>query len=388
MEFDKKKIKQIALFIVFVMVVYTACINYKQLFGVIAFIWDLFFPFALGAAIAFILNLPMRGIERFFRKLAKACKNDKPARVINAVARPVSLVLAICSVIAITAIVVGVVAPQLVSTIESVGVTIVEAFPQFRAWLEDVFSGNPEIENIIEQITIDWEGVFDAAKNFIMNGASDILSHTFTATKGIISAIARFFIALVFACYILILKEKLASQIRRVMNVTFKEKTVARINEVASLTHRTFCSFITGQCLEACILGLMFFICMLIFRFPYAMLISVLIAFTALIPIVGAFIGCIVGALLILMVDPLQAVLFVIMFLVLQQIEGNLIYPHVVGSSVGLPSIWVLMAVSIGGSLMGIAGMIIFIPIVSVIYSLFKSWVRNREKSRNSTECT
>lgn len=222
--------------------------------------------------------------------------------------------------------------------------------------------------------------MFDSVKNFIFNGATNILSHTFSATMGIISGVTTFFIAVVFACYILMQKEKLESQARRIIKVTFRAETVEKINYVASLTHRIFCSFITGQCLEACILGFMFFVCMLIFRLPYALLIAVLIAFTALIPIVGAFIGCIVGALLILLIDPFKALFFVIMFLVLQQIEGNLIYPHVVGGSVGLPSIWVLMAVTIGGSLMGIVGMLVFIPLVSVIYSLIGSWVRQKEK--------
>lgn len=152
--------------------------------------------------------------------------------------------------------------------------------------------------------------------------------------------------------------------------------------DVCSLTYKTFSSFLTGQCVEAVILGTMFVIAMTIFRLPYALLVGVLIAFTALIPIFGAFIGCIVGAFLILMDAPMKAVIFVIMFLVLQQIEGNLIYPKVVGSSVGLPSIWVLAAVSIGGSLMGVVGMLVFIPIVSVLYTLLRNNVYGRLDKR------
>lgn len=130
--------------------------------------------------------------------------------------------------------------------------------------------------------------------------------------------------------------------------------------------------------MEALILGAMFFVSMSVLRLPYALLIGVLIAFTALIPMVGAFIGCMVGAFLILMLDPMQALIFIILFLVLQQIEGNLIYPHVVGNSVGLPSIWVLFAVTVGGKLMGIAGMLIFIPLMSVLYALFREWVNTK----------
>ena len=153
--------------------------------------------------------------------------------------------------------------------------------------------------------------------------------------------------------------------------------------EVCSLTYRTFSNFLTGQCVEAVILGTMFVIAMSIFKMPYAWLIGILIAFTALIPIFGAFIGCAIGAFLIFMIDPIQAFWFIVLFLVLQQIEGNLIYPHVVGNSVGLPSIWVLAAVSIGGSLMGIVGMLIFIPIVSVLYALFREVVYLKLKKNN-----
>ena len=166
------------------------------------------------------------------------------------------------------------------------------------------------------------------------------------------------------------------------MHAYLSEKHVEWCMEVCSLTFRSFSSFLTGQCVEALILGTMFFIVMSIFNMPYAMLVGVLIAFTALIPIFGAFIGCVIGAFLILMVDPLQALGFIIMFLVLQQIEGNLIYPKVVGSSVGLPSIWVLAAVTIGGSLMGVVGMLIFIPIVSVFYNLFRSSVYKRLRKK------
>lgn len=148
--------------------------------------------------------------------------------------------------------------------------------------------------------------------------------------------------------------------------------------EIASLTHRTFAKFLTGQCLEAVILGTMFFVAMTLLRFPYPLLVGVLIALTALIPIFGAFIGCVVAAFLILMVSPMQALAFIVLFLVLQQLEGNFIYPHVVGGSVGLPSIWVLVAVTVGGSLMGIVGMLIFIPLMSVLYTLLRQDVIKR----------
>ena len=200
--------------------------------------------------------------------------------------------------------------------------------------------------------------------------------------SGVVSAATNFVIAFVFAMYIVLQKERLSVQVRKIMYAFLPRKGADWINRVASLAYTTFSHFFTGQCLEAVILGTMFFVAMTIFRFPYALLVGILVAFTALIPIFGAFIGCVVGAFLILMENPMQAVLFVVMFLILQQIEGNLIYPHVVGNSVGLPSIWVLVAVTVGGSLMGIVGMLVFIPLMSVCYTLFRQWVYDRLKKR------
>ena len=173
-------------------------------------------------------------------------------------------------------------------------------------------------------------------------------------------------------------KERLSVQARKILYAYFPQKRVEKVLSICSLTYDTFSHFLTGQCTEAVILGAMFFVVMGILRLPYALLVGILIAFTALIPIFGAFIGCIVGAFLIFMVNPAQALVFVVVFFILQQIEGNFIYPHVVGNSVGLPSIWVLAAVTVGGSMMGIVGMLIFIPAGSVIYALFRENVYQR----------
>ena len=216
--------------------------------------------------------------------------------------------------------------------------------------------------------------------DFFRSGAGNVLDSTYAAAKSIVSGVYTFFIAFVFACYILLQKEKLSVQVKKLMYAFIPKDWVDILLALGSVTHKTFTSFLTGQCLEAVILGGMFFVVLSIFRIPYALLISVLIAFTALIPIFGAFIGCGVGALLIFMINPIEALVFVVIFLVLQQIEGNFVYPHVVGSSVGLPSIWVLVAVSVGASLMGVVGMLIFIPIVSVIYTLLKGIVNRRLK--------
>ena len=220
---------------------------------------------------------------------------------------------------------------------------------------------------------------------FLKNGAMGMLTSTVSVASGIISGIVNAVISLIFALYILSQKEKLENQGRRIILAFLPEKAAGKLQEVFALLYKNFSCFITGQCTEAVILGLMFVIAMSIFRMPYALMVGVLIAFTALIPIVGAFIGCSVGAFLILIDNPLQALWFVILFLTLQQIEGNLIYPKVVGSSVGLPSRWVLMAVSLGGSLFGIAGMLVFIPITSTGYTLFRESVNSRNEKKGNT---
>ena len=214
-----------------------------------------------------------------------------------------------------------------------------------------------------------------------------MLNSTIGIASSVVSGFTNLFIGLVFSVYVLAQKEKLAGQVKRVLSAFLPEKINNSVLYVCALLNKNFTNFITGQCLEAVILGTMFVIAMTIFRMPYAVMIGVLIAFTALIPIVGAFIGCVVGAFLILLVNPWKALAFIVLFLVLQQIEGNLIYPRVVGSSVGLPAMWVLVAVTIGGSLFGIMGMLVFIPLISTVYALLRECVNRRnEKKRGDTK--
>lgn len=215
-----------------------------------------------------------------------------------------------------------------------------------------------------------------------------MMNTTMSAVGSLVSGFATFFIAFSFACYVLFQKEKLHVQIRKIFFAFIPKQKATMFLDICSLTYRTFANFLTGQCVEAVILGSMFVITLSILKMPYALLIGVLIAFTALIPVFGAFIGCVMGCFLIFMVSAKQAILFIIVFLILQQIEGNLIYPHVVGGSVGLPSIWVLAAVTIGGNLMGIVGMLVFIPLVSVLYTIFREFVYSRLKKRHIKSVT
>lgn len=371
MEFNKENLRKIRGLILFTIIVLIALWKYTVVLEALGFLLGIMFPFLLGAAIAFILNVPMHFIEEklFYNKKTK---DQKWAKRLS---RPVSLVLTIIFVLGIISLVIFVVVPKLGSTFMSLGKSIQAFVPKVQIWVEELFNNNKDVVALVNDIRIDWDKVLNGIMSFFKNGAGSVLGSTFTVAKSIVSGMTTFVIAFVFACYILLQKERLNIQVRKIMYAYLKREYVEKILDICSLTYKTFSSFLTGQCVEAVILGAMFVVAMTICRLPYALLVGVLIAFTALIPIFGAFIGCVVGAFLILMDAPMKAVIFVILFLVLQQIEGNLIYPKVVGGSVGLPSIWVLAAVSIGGSLMGVVGMLVFIPIVSVIYTLFRNHV-------------
>ena len=379
MKLDKENMRKMKELILFTVILLIALWNYNILFEWAGFAFGIIFPFLLGGGIAFVLNVPMK----FLEKKIFGHRRLRDKKITQKIARPVSLVLTITIVIGVVVLVMFVVIPELTQTILSLGKNIQTFIPEAQRALEQLFVDNSEVRAWLDSLNLDVGKLMDSAVAFFQNGAGNVLNSTMSAIGSIVSGVATFVIAFVFACYVLLQKEKLSVQVRKVMYAFLPEKKVEWCLEVCSLAAKSFSSFLTGQCVEALILGMMFFIAMSIFSMPYALLVGVLIAFTALIPIFGAFIGCIVGAFLILMVDPFQALIFVIMFLILQQIEGNLIYPKVVGASVGLPSIWVLAAVTIGGNLMGIVGMLIFIPIVSVIYTLFRASVYKRLRNRH-----
>ena len=379
MNLDKETIRKIRGLIVFAVIVVMIVWNYKVFFGLLGYGVNIILPFLIGGGIAFVLNVPMHFIEeKLFGQ--KKLKGNKTAKKF---ARPVSFLLTLIFVFGIIFLVMFIVIPELTSTIANVGVTIQREIPKLLAYAEELFQNNEEVVQWIESIEFNWNKIFEGMVGFFTTGAGSVMDSTFAVARTIVNGMTTFAIGFIFACYILLQKERLHVQVKKIGYAFMPKDWVEIIAAISSMAYKTFSHFLTGQCVEAVILGTMFFIAMTIFRMPYALLVGVLIAFTALIPIFGAFIGCVVGAVLIFMVSPMQAVMFVILFFVLQQIEGNLIYPHVVGNSVGLPSIWVLVAVSIGGSLMGILGMLIFIPMVSVIYSLFRGIVNRRLERRN-----
>ena len=372
MDLNKKNMKNLMILIVFAVLVLVGVQRIENLAAGFVFLMRIVFPFILGGAMAFILNIPMHFLEG--RVFAKAKKKK--------LVRPVSLVLSILFVVAILQIVLVVVIPEIAATFAGISKNIEKFLPKLEQWLTEAFPDSEQLEMWIESLEFNWDKILQSAVNFLKNGAGNVLSSTVTVAKTVISTLMNFFVGFVFACYILLQKEKLSVQVKKVLYAFLPRHAVEKTLQVAALSYKTFSNFVTGQCLEAVILGTMFFVSMSILHFPYALLVGVLIAFTALIPIFGAFIGCVLGTFLILVSNPVQAIGFVILFFVLQQVEGNLIYPHVVGGSVGLPSIWVLVAVTVGGSLMGVVGMLIFIPLSSVLYALFKGWVHKRLEDR------
>ena len=377
MELNKENMRKIRWLIAFAVLLYLGIQNLAVVLKYVKLLWGLLLPFVLGGAMAFVLNVPMSFIERhLFGKVRE--KNNKAGKAASKLARPVSLVLSIVFVILLILIVVLVVAPELGTTLVSVVKKVEEDIPLAQKWITDTFNGDSEIVKWASAIEIDPQKILDSIVSVLKNGADNLVSSTITVTMGIVSMAVNFALGFVFACYVLLQKEKLGKQVLKATYAILPVKVVEYQSHVCTLASKIFASFITGQCIEAVILGSMFFVTMTIGRFPYAMLIGVLISFTALIPVFGGIIGCWVGFFLILMVSPLKAFMFLGLFVILQQIEGNLIYPHVVGNSVGLPAIWVLVAVTLGGNLMGIVGMLIFIPLVSVLYTLFREWVYAR----------
>ncbi len=369
MEWNRQNIKGLLLVVCGGAAFYVALQHLNVVAHALGWLAGILAPFLLGAAIAFILNVPMRAIER------NLFSNTRRG---GGVRRPLALVLTLVAVIGVLVLASCVIGPGVRDAVKSIASQAPAAFDRLYNWLLGLEQYLPQIETWVQDLSIDWKSLSQKAIQLAQSWGGSLLSTGGGLIGGVVSGVSTFVIGLIFSFYILLQKEKLSRQGRQVLYGLLSVKRADRVLEVLRLANRTFSSFLSGQCTEAVILGTLFVVTMTIFRLPYAVLVGVLIALTALIPIVGAFIGCGVGALLIAVTDPWKAVVFVILFLVLQQIEGNLIYPHVVGSSVGLPSIWVLAAVTLGGKLMGVAGMLFFIPLCSVLYALFRDYVKSR----------
>lgn len=338
-------------------------------------VWSLFFPFVIGAGIAFVFNVPMRAIERQLADIRK-----------SGLRRILSIVLTILCLILIVMFVFDLLVPQIRLTVASLSQTIPVFIDSLAARLMVMMQDHPEMRSWIQETlnleSLNWSGILTETLGFLSNQMSTVMGGAVSVIGSVTGAIINTVVSIAFAIYCLARKEILARQGRRLLYSLVSEKHADEVIRVLRLTNSTFSNFISGQCLEACILGCLFAVAMSIFKMPYISLVSVVIAVTALIPVVGAFVGCILGAFFILVNNPLQALTFVIMFLVIQQLENNLIYPRVVGTSIGLPGMWVLVAVTVGGDLMGAGGMLLMIPVTSVIYALLREFTDKRLAER------
>lgn len=382
MELNKKTLRNIFLVVSGCIVLYWVLHETERVTAAVKTVWTLFSPFAVGAAVAFILNVPMRAIERWLKPVKK-----------DGLRRGLAILLTLLAVLLVLAGVVYLVIPQVIATVETLLAEIPGFVNRVIDWGKQWLAANPELMEWLYENTdfkdTNWSDVLQQAFDMvydkiatILDSFSTLIERAFgtviTLSTGIFNAV----LSLVFGLYCLARKEILARQGRRLLYALLPEKIGDETVRILRMTNATFSNFISGQCLEAVILGAMFMVSMSIFRMPYMPLVSVLIAVTALVPIVGAFVGCILGAFFILVDDPVMAVWFVVMFLVLQQIEGNLIYPRVVGTSIGLPGMWVLVAVGVGGDLMGVGGMLLMIPFASVLYALAREYSDKRLEAK------
>ena len=338
-------------------------------------VWNLISPFVVGAGIAFVFNVPMRAIERQLADIRRA-----------GFRRLLSIVLTILCLVLIIMFVFELLIPQIRLTVASLSQTIPVFIEGLAAKLMVMMQDHPELRAWIQEAlkleSLDWNTILTETLGFLSNQMSTVMGGAVSVIGSVTGAIINTVVSIAFAIYCLSRKEILSRQGRRLLYSLVSEKHADEVIRVLRLTNSTFSNFISGQCLEACILGCLFAVAMAIFKMPYISLVSVVIGVTALIPVVGAFVGCILGAFFILVNNPIQALTFVIMFLVIQQLENNLIYPRVVGTSIGLPGMWVLVAVSVGGDLMGVGGMLLMIPVTSVIYALLREFTDKRLAER------
>ena len=338
-------------------------------------VWNLISPFVVGAGIAFVFNVPMRAIERQLADIRRA-----------GFRRLLSIVLTILCLVLIIMFVFELLIPQIRLTVASLSQTIPVFIEGLAAKLMVMMQDHPELRAWIQEAlkleSLDWNTILTETLGFLSNQMSTVMGGAVSVIGSVTGAIINMVVSIAFAIYCLSRKEILSRQGRRLLYSFLSENHADQVIRVLRLTNSTFSNFISGQCLEACILGCLFAVAMAIFKMPYISLVSVVIGVTALIPVVGAFVGCILGAFFILVNNPIQALTFVIMFLVIQQLENNLIYPRVVGTSIGLPGMWVLVAVSVGGDLMGVGGMLLMIPVTSVIYALLREFTDKRLAER------
>lgn len=383
---NKFSIKKIILIMLGLIIFYLAIKNIAVVTSYIGTFISYFTPFILGAALAFVINVPMTKIEGFLFKKVPDDPKTKLQKCASALKRPVSMLIALILVFGAIVLAGVIIVPQVASGLESLAAALPGAMDRLQEWIESNAHRINVVENLMNKVDLDLDSVGRELANTAKGWATAILDSGFSTVSNIVNGIFQFVIGLVFAIYILLQKEKLGRQGKQIVYAAFSEKTADKIMYITGMTRDVFKGFISGQCVDGIINAILFFIILTILGIPYAVMLSIFSGFMAMIPIIGSFIGAGVGVIIVLIMDPSQVLYFIIMYIIVQQIDGNVIYPLIAGNSMGLPSIWVLMAVTVGGSMMGILGMILFIPICSVLYKLTRHYVLRRLKDNDVPE--
>lgn len=348
---------------------YFALLRTDVIFAIVSKVLEVAKPFLIGGAMAFVINVPMKKIEALLKK-TKLKKGH----------RSIALILTLLLLLLFISCFLLIVVPQLSQAVTK----LVIRLQQLAETIPQLIENNSHKLSILEQaivaLEIDWRSMGQNFINYLQNFAKDLVNSSTSVISGVVSGFTTFLLSFIFSIYLVTGKEKIKTALSELTAVLLPDRENKRLIHIITLADSIFSSFLSGQCLEALVLGAMFVVIMSLFRLPYAFLIGIIIGVTALIPVMGAFIGCAVGFVLILLESPVQAIWFLVLFLILQQIEGNIIYPRVVGGTIGLPSVLVFMSVIIGGELMGVVGMLLFIPSVSVVYTLLKEFVAERRR--------
>lgn len=369
----KKELKKYSGILVGLFLLYLAIHYWNAVVDAAAMALSAAVPLVVGCVIAYILNILMTFYERHYFPNAKSKIVQKSKRV-------ACMLLAFVSLLGIIALIIGIVVPELINCGKHL-------FAQVPVVVEDTLGMLEKDENLAEYaLTLEtylpkdwsaWQDKLMSGAKAVLSGFGGVMSSVVSVVSSVFSGMVTFLVALIFSIYLLLDKEKIMAQAKRVIS-TYLPGANTKIFYVLGTLNDSFHRFIVGQCTEAVVLGVLCMVGMVILGFPYAIMIGVLIGFTALIPVAGAYIGAGAGAFMILTESPLKALLFLLFIVVLQQVEGNLIYPKVVGNSIGLPGIWVLAAITIGGGLMGIFGMLLAVPVVATIYRLLREDMNKR----------
>lgn len=380
-EFNRKTIKYIVGAAVLIILFAWGINHTDKISGIISGIFSLISPFIAGFCIAFVLNVLMRPLEKLFDKIFKKGKEKTRTKI----RRPVCMLLSAVIIIGLIFALFFMIIPEFTNTLNNLIKAVPQYIDQIEVWIDKLIAFAAKHGITLPEMSFNSDKILDTVKNFIND--SGIVDKTLTFTGSLVNGVVNLIVAIAFSIYLLAQKEKLSAQLKKLLQAFMpKKSSVDRLVNFAEIVDRTFTSFVTGQLTEAVIIGVLCFIGMMIFKMPYAAVVSVLVGFTALIPVFGAFIGTAIGAFLILFDDPMKAIWFVVFIVILQQLEGNLIYPKVVGKSVGLPGIWVLAAVTIGGTIGGVLGILLSVPACAVLYCLLAQLVNTRLKKKEEIE--